>query len=156
MTNSRDGATPRLWLLGGLVTLLVATLLLLAALSPAPAEAAKWRTKLAGKGRDNEPRGRLYGPTKTKLKRAHATRLRFWTAREWDADDREWEYDWVRFKLIRVDTGKVVKSFGPYYRPTGVKKWRTVSIKLPKGARRYRLRAISDDARYGFQLQQRH
>ena len=43
-----------------------------------------------------------------------------------------------------------------YYRPTGVKKWRTVSIKLPKGARRYRLRAISDDARYGFQLQQRH
>jgi len=66
------------------------------------------------------------------------------------------EYDWVRFKLIRVDTGKVVKNFGPYYRPTGVKKWRTVSIKLPKGARRYRLRAISDDARYGFQLQQRH
>lgn len=154
MTDTRSSAGYRLPAIATLVALLVATMVLLSAIAPAPAEAAAWRTKLSGAA-GGDHHSRTYGPTKAKLWRDRATRLRYWTARYWDADDREWEYDWVKFRLVRADTGKVVKILGPFYRPTGLKKWRTVTIKLPKGGHRYKLRAIADDARFGFRLQQR-
>lgn len=144
----------RLFVSTGLAAL-VAAVLLLATVAPSDAQAATWRTKLSGSG-GGDHYSKTFGPTKTKLWSARATRLRYWTARHWDADDREWEYDWVRFRLIRADTGKVVKTFGPYKRPTGLNQWRSVSVKLPAGGHGYKLRAIADDARFGFRLQQKH
>lgn len=152
MATRTQEASRRLSAAGGFVALAAAVLVLLVAAFPSQAQAVKWHNKIVGSGHDDCRR--TYGPARLQANRA--TRLAFWTARVWDADDREWEYDWVRFRLIRTDTGKIVKTFGPYYRPTGYKKWRTVSIKLPAGRRSYRLQAISDDARFGFQLQQRH
>ncbi len=154
MTVQALRARWRLLIAAGLAAL-VAAVLSLATVAPPDAQAATWRTKLSRSG-GGDDYSRTFGPTKAKLWRGRATRLRYWTARYWDADDREWEYDWVRFRLIRADTGKVVKTFGPYKRPTGVNKWRSVSITLPKGGHRYKLRAIADDARFGFRLQQRH
>ena len=153
MTDSMDGGRRRLLMLGGLASLVVAALALLVVVFPPQAQAAKWHTKLSGSG-GGDHYSKAYGP-KT-LRGDRQARLRFWTARVWEADDREWEYDWVRFRLIRGDTGKTVRTFGPYFRPTSYRNWRSLAVKLPAGGHPYRLQAISDDARFGFRLQQRY
>jgi hypothetical protein len=135
-----------------LVIVLAASALLLVATLAAPqAKAATWHTVKAAA--DHHNRGfdvRLYP--------ARPPRLKYWTAREWDADDDggEWEYDWVRFRLIRNDTSSVVKQVGPLYSPTGYKNWHAVGISLPSGVRQYTLKVASDDARWGFRLQQKY
>ena len=162
MTARVDGAPRRLPVIVGIAGLVVIALVLLTAVASAPAQAAAWHTKLSGAGHHDGHHAKAFGPAKAKLWSGRATRLRYWTACHDDTGHHDGEhhggdaYDWVKLKLIRADTGKVVKTFGPYDRPTGEKHWRSVSIKLPKGGHRYKLRAIADDARFGFRLQQRH
>jgi hypothetical protein len=151
MAASMQGASRRLPALGGLAALIVAVLVTMAAATPSPVQAATWQTELSGSGHH----GRTHGPAT--LSDGRSTRLAFWTARVWDADEDggEWEYDWVKFRLIRTDTGKTVRTFGPYHHPTGRQDWSTVSVTLPVDGP-YRLRAVCDDARWGFKLQQKY
>jgi hypothetical protein len=137
---------------GGLVILAVAFLLLLAFASAPQAQAASWHTKLSGSGHAER---RTFG--QATMHGGRDTRLKYWTAKKWDADDGgEWEYDWVKFKLVRSDTGATVKTFGPYYSPTGYQDWHTASVSLPSGGVPYKLKVTSDDARWGFKLQQKY
>jgi hypothetical protein len=142
----------RLLTLGGLVALLATVLLLLASVSASQAEAASWHTKLSGSG---HAESRTFGPTT--MYGSRETRLKYWTAKKWDADDGgEWEYDWVKFKLVRSDTGATLKTFGPFYSPTGYLAWHTASVTLPSGGHPYKLKVTCDDARWGFKLQQKY
>jgi len=122
----------------------------LAAFHSAPqAQAASWHTKLCGSG---HAESRTFGPAT--MYGSRDARLRHWTARKWEADDGgAWEYDWVRFRLVRSDTGATIKSFGPYYSPTGYQDWHTASVTLPSGGRPYKLKVTCDDACWGFGLQ---
>jgi hypothetical protein len=136
---------------GGLVMLAAALLLLLAFASAPQAQAASWHTKLSGSG---HAESRTFGPAT--MYGSRETRLKYWTAKKWDADDGEWEYDWVKFKLVRSDTGATVKTFGPYYSPTGYQDWHVAGVKLPSGGHPYKLKVTCDDARWGFTLQQKY
>ena len=138
--------------MGGMVMLAAAFLLLLAFASAPQAQAASWHTKLSGSG---HAESRTFGPAT--MYGSRDTRLRYWTARKWDADDGgEWEYDWVKFKLVRSDTGATVRTFGPYYSPTGYQDWHPATVTLPSGGHPYKLKVTCDDARWGFRLQQKH
>lgn len=154
MTQRAPGR-PRLLrgLLCGLLPIAaIALVLMLGAAVAAPqAKAATWHTKLSGSG---HAESRTFGPAT--MYGGRETRFKYWTAKKWDADDGEWEYDWVKFKLIRSDTGATVKTFGPYYSPTGYQNWHTASVTLPSGGHPYRLKVTCDDARWGFKVQQKY
>ena len=138
-----------------LIAAVLLTLMVGLSITAPQAEAATWHTRLSASGHH----GRTCGPVT--LYGSRETRLKYWTARVWDAEDDaddddggEWEYDWVKFKLVRSDTGETIKTFGPYYRPTGNLAWHSVAIELPSGSHPYKIRVSCDDARWGFKLQQ--
>ena len=139
----------RLLIACGMAAMLAIALVLCASVTASRAEAASWHTLKKASG---HAESRTYGPVT--MYGGRETRLKYWTAKKWDADDAEWEYDWVKFKLVRSDTGKTVKVFGPYYSPTGYQDWRIATITLPSGGHPYKLRVTCDDARWGFKLQQ--
>jgi len=149
--GARANAVSRLLVACGLAAAVSVIVLLIASVSASSALAATWQTKISGANHVN----RTYSVT---MNPSHPTRLKYWTARKWDADDDggEWEYDWVKFRLIRNDTSAVVKTVGPLYSPTGHEVWHTFSITLPSGVRNYTLKVTCDDARWGFKLQQKY
>jgi len=142
----------RLLAMCGLTVALALALLLVASIAAPRAQAATWHTKLSGSG---HAESRTFGPVT--MYGSRETRLKYWTARVWEADDGgEWEYDWVRFTLVRSDTGATIKTFGPCYSRTGYLNWHTASVRLPAGRHPYKLRVTCDDARWGFRLQQKY
>lgn len=132
-----------------LVLVLAAALLFGASIATPRAEAHVWHTKLAASGHH----GGTFGPVT--LYGGRETRFRYWTARVLE-DDGEWDYDWVKFRLVRRDTGTIIRTFGPIYRPTGYLDWTTVAVRLPARGHPYVVRVTCDDARWGFRLQQKY
>ncbi len=90
--------------------------LLIASVSASSALAATWHTKISGANHINRTFSVAMNPS-------HPTRLKYWTARKWDADEDggEWEYDWVKFRLIRNDTSAVFRTAGRCTRPPGMR-----------------------------------
>jgi hypothetical protein len=140
----------RRFLVGGILVAALAVVVLLLG-GQSQAQAATWHTVKAGANHHSRTYSITLGPS-------HPTRLKYWTAKVWDADDDggEWEYDWVKFRLTCRYTGAVVKRVGPLYSPTGYLNWHTAGISVPSGVRNCTFKVTCDDARWGFKLQQKY